>query len=103
VGNIRVEGVNNGITGAHQVGTVYGCAFDADLGRAWFHINGVYQGPGTQDPATNQGGFDFTQAGPYHATISQLGSNEQEGCEVNFGNSGIFAFAPPSGFGPWET
>lgn len=102
VGNVRLEGANTAIAGTHQVGTTYGCAFDADLGRAWFHINGVYQGPATQDPATNQGGFDFTQAGPYRAAVSQSGGNETEGCEVNFGNTGRFAFAAPSGFIAWE-
>jgi len=76
---------------------VVGVAFDQTNKKVWFAVNNVWQGSGTQNPATNAGGYTYTgmaSAAPYFAD----GVNAASAAVVaNFGQR-AFAYTAPSGF-----
>ena len=76
---------------------VVGVAFDQTNKKVWFAVNNVWQGSGTQDPATNAGGYTYTgmtSAAPYFA--DGVGASVPVAI-ANFGQR-PFAYTAPSGF-----
>ena len=78
-------------------GDVVGVAVDVDAGKVWFSHNGVWQGSGTQNPATGAGGYSPTNlktACPYFQ--DGAGSPVPTG-KFNFGQRS-FKYTPPTNF-----
>jgi hypothetical protein len=105
-----------GSTGFNTTGQVLGIAYDADEGKLYFSIDGVYQNSG--DPAAGTGwlvSHDDPQIG-YRPFLSVTGGGSAQQAIVNFGQDstyagnetaasnadengyGEFQYAPPTGF-----
>ena len=87
---------------------VVGVAIDYDNQKIWYSKNNVWQGPGTQDPATNQGGFwptNLTSVGvagatprPWFGPKFGLDFNTTAAkLEGRFSET-YWAYTPPTGF-----
>lgn len=107
--------MNNIVNGSFIVGDVLNMAIDYSVNKMWFGKNGVWKGPGTQDPATGQGGFTppvtntppMTGATPHNYWGPWLTgdfSTTPETLQWRFSRA-FWTFTPPSGFNneyiPW--
>lgn len=111
VGDGSVLNIPNGII---NPGDVINVAVDYSLSKVWVGKNGVWQGTGTQNPVTGQGGFYPTVnnnvtiagmtshpwSGPWHAADFVT---TPETVQYRF-TQAFWTFTPPTGFGefkPW--
>lgn len=94
---------NNGTVATIQTfttGSVVTVAWDVPHTKIWFRTDsGLWNNSGTDDPATNTGGFNYIASGPLNGTLFPSVSLNANGDQntVNFGQ-GTFAPACPSGF-----
>jgi hypothetical protein len=81
-----------GAAAPYGVGDVVGVALDADLGRIWSHVNGVWG----EEPAVPGSGISlgFPDGEPIYPCINISKDDLYSG---NFGQL-PFAFEPPAGF-----
>jgi hypothetical protein len=103
-GNIWMGGSTTPVQTA-AVGDVVGYALDMGNLKFWVRtihlgVAGNWNNSGTDNPATNTGGFNYTglAAGPYFAAASLNGNGEN--VVTNFGAT-AFAASAPAGFVNW--
>jgi hypothetical protein len=94
------------------VNTIVHVAVDFALNKVWFGLNGVWQGAGTQNPATGQGGYwmaDETSVqiagalprrwyAPWHCVTSSGATPEESQYRFSQVN---WTLTPPAGFSEW--
>jgi len=97
-GTICISGSNivrnnaNVYTGlTHSAGDVIGVAMNHTSEKVWFSINGVWQGSGTQNPATGDGGYSTSGVGTNMFFALGDGGSDANGGIANFGQDSSFA------------
>jgi hypothetical protein len=89
-GIFQVNGVN-AITGlTHSAGDIGSVAYDPDTQTVWYALNGVWRGAGTQNPATNAGGWNFNPSEDVFFGAGDGGSQSWQSV-ANFGQDATFA------------
>jgi len=80
--------------------SVLGIAFDADAGKIWFSVDGVWLESG--DPGAGTGAQESAiPAGTYYASVGFAFNSTNDTNTANFGASAT-AYSPPTGFSTLE-
>ena len=109
-GDIWADAVQDTAPATFTTNDIVNIAVDFDNEKVWWGKNGTWQGTGTQNPATNQGGFwfsDFATRSTSHV-LNAL-SQPHLGFGVNLSSTGndtvefrysedFWTYTPPSGF-----
>ena len=76
---------------------IIGVAVDLDNDKVWFSHNGVFQGSGTQNPASNAGGYSPTNLSSGTPYFQDGAGAQLPTGKFNFGQQ-PFTYTAPSGF-----
>jgi len=82
---------------SYSAGDIIGIAMNQTSQKIWFSINGDYQGSGTQNPATGDGGYDTSDVGTNMFFAIGDGGSSVSGGIANFGQEGSFAGTKTAG------
>ena len=116
-GQIKVNTTVEATVSSPSLNDIINVAVDADNQKIWYGVNGTWQGSGTQNPSTGDGGYDYSFVGDsvMFFGFSDGGASLQPVMSANFGNGyfgttavssansddagyGLFEYAPPTGF-----
>jgi hypothetical protein len=106
-GSVLATGATVNSSGnSYTTNDVIGVALDLTNLRVWFSKNGVWQGTGSPDPATNTSPnvSGLSSSGVYVPSVANYASSNVRWTDfiANFGQR-PFAYTPPSGFLPLNT
>jgi len=116
-GKIEVNSTTEATVSSPSLNDIINVAVDADNQKIWYGVNGTWQGSGTQNPSTGDGGYDYSFVGDsvMFFGFSDGGATLQPVMSANFGNGyfgttavssansddagfGLFEYAPPTGY-----
>lgn len=83
--------------GAWSTGVTIGVALDADSGKTWFSLNGVWQASGNPAAGTNPAFSGLTGEIYAYVSLYRGSADPKHKVTANFGAS-AFAYSVPSGF-----
>ncbi|MBU8912343.1 MAG: hypothetical protein KOO65_13820, partial [Desulfobacterales bacterium] len=98
-GSLRDEGGSSTFGDAWYDGDIIGIAVDMDTNEAWFSNNGVWQGAGSPDPATNT---DPALTGIADAIMLMCSGWNAVNIFTISADSGNCTYSSPSGYDYWD-